>query len=1742
MQLDAAFARCVDHLSLAGPAGAPLSQLVACALPNPRPTLRTWFSNQFRSRPHLFTSPDWDAAHDHLVVVAHLNLRKRALGLNALEQAPLPERAFLILEQVGIAGVDGVLQSDLAPRVNLTPVVVSHYIKTLTNRRLLVKRKVVLRNQKDANRPSTVTYTALIWLSRFSDVVEKKRGIQDGCNNPHHLDAHSAKSDVADAKGAKIHTIDFGRGAERILTALRNSDGVMAHRDLKMIVVQDDERPQGVAPDEYNRKRHRRFRACKDKLLKMGLVEEIKRECVSETGKSRGVLECLRLKNTATHCHADALEAGGDSAATNPGAPQEAAEKGTTRNGDSDRGALVRAKRGKLLAEVDLVEQVYQLLRASGSKGMSVPELRAHLDGGSGLSGAPSKRLWNIVDGLSAFEKVVRSQRFNGSIMELTHVLLQFSGKAGADKQQSQSGPAEKSQVAVVVSGEKTSHRSKLTRNKEEMTALGLQRQEVVMTLLNEKRAIIRETLGRKIAESEGSRLQRVDRKVMKRVLNGLVEQKRIQLITTVKPTLKQSGQLHTVELVVLPGLTAQSPEVAKALSAISASTQHGSGSTPSKKDLQKRNADGKQREGLVAKSERKAGRGLSKKKQGVDEKRTRGQKREKGKESEQQEVRRKRGRGGKSSQGESASPNDPSKIDELLATHTSHGSSPLTTRSAPKGQAGVEPPNKRRKIVVVTPENTDGSFQQISRLTAVLHGLMKGKMARVKAFHQELFDIVAANRKSQPADFDRSVVQHSSIETARSTTAVGSFEVYSCVQEMTVGSYAAIVGIYHDIGDSIDEIRHRKVREVPEIRGGDKKMKYAAKGIQSLMQLLVQLGLIVCQKEWTFSLCGAGILRNFGRGMPRGVFPHGIVFSNRESVATYWSELYQYSICGEAALKQIDMDLNGEVGADSGQLPSFEVKEVYGRSSWNKLAMLSYFLSDQIKFEAAVQRVNGVSTVQDRTGRYNTTNFVTARVQRFSVKELVEQVKNLSADYNLPPGSNRTFAIAERLVLYSMYRTENDMPEILHSSCNIEENNSSHILRLYRGPPSHRPPEAIRSTGRPQRASVGRNQKKTPDKPSDVQNAQYLDVVVSMDECVSMLRNIVVIRALNHCKTKGWMTSWPIAEAIGKPSAPRRSKSLGDGNGSGLSEEGRSDRSCRRVVADMCACVSVQVILECMSLKLAYRVAVERDNQCLEGFDFEQVCRRLQREWREFDNVICAAAYESEATLYSGCRIVFETKTPSDLSILSKRVAFLESEFNLEWLMRMHKTESLTSRIEKLSERYRLLVELRMSDSLVYGFLVRTGAMDDTARVEDDKLEGLRVELVEVMLIWILNEGRCAQSSARMMKTLEGIRLKDIAAARDRLVLRGGIVLSKGVSGDGFFEICTNGRGEASAVSLKKFLQAEEEWRREIVEGGDEMRFRETKLGKVVMSENIAESTLGAMGMVKMVCGEGAKLNLNPVIGDQGVLIGYDGEQECETMLDMKVSHGTDYSAKHPVCTRGDDQDPGEPASVHSPTQKPRIDKPDSNSQLVQLLKQTVIKQRGMGSTLAQLLAVCREQGYSNRDEIVAATGRLQEGGDVIRVAIETEGERVWYGAGNVLMVGREFMKAWTRVCGVGAVSVWGGMDGGEARLADEVASRVVHLVRRRVGIGVQEVVCGVQERFGGVCGRAIGDLVYALGRRGVLTARRVVEEGGGEGRGVFGGEVLKAETGWVESGLVDYVGSTEWYLEVSFGRWDKL
>eukprot|EP00177_Eucheuma_denticulatum_P000086 GFKZ01000143.1.p1 GENE.GFKZ01000143.1~~GFKZ01000143.1.p1 ORF type:complete len:1751 (+),score=210.27 GFKZ01000143.1:137-5389(+) len=1740
MQLDVAFARCVDHLSLAGSAGSVLPQLVACSLPNPRPTLVTWFLNQFRSRPHLFTSPDWNASVDQVVVVAHLNLRKRALGLNSLEQVSLPDRAFLILEQIGIAGIDGVLQSELATRVNLTPVVVSHYVKILTDRRLLVKRKVVLRNRKVGNRLNAVTYTAMIWLSRFSEVVEKKCGIQDGGKNADKVNGSSSQPDLANVKAVKAHTIDFGRGAERILAALRDCDGVMAQRDLKLIAVPDHEMPHDIASEEYNRKRHRKFRSCKDKLVKLGLVEEVKRECVSEAGKSRGVLDCLRLKNPETTCDADIPEAEGDPEATNPGYPREAAGRRTTLNADKASRSLVRGKRGKFLAEVDLVEQVYQLLRASGSKGMSVPELKAHLDGGCGLTGAPSKRLWNIIDGLGSFEKVVRSQRFNGSIMELTHVLLEFSNMADADKQQSQNGPAEKSQVSALITGEKKSHRSKLARKKEEMTTLGLQRQELVMALLNEKKAIIRETLGRKIAESEGSRLQRVDRKVMKRVLNGLVEQKRIQLITTIKPNLKESGQLQTVELAVLPGLTPRSPEVARALSAITASAQHGNRNTPSKKGAQKRNAAGNQAEGCFMRTEAKARRRVNNMKQNSDEEKNPGGKLGDVKEEAREDGRRKRSRGGKNSHRETASQHGSSKHDELVTAESADNSTPLTTRSDDKGQADVEPPSKKRRIVVFTRKNKDDGFQRIPRLTATLYGLMKGKMARVKAFHQELFAIATGNRESMPAVLDRSVVQHSSIETARSTPVLGSFEVHSCAQEMTVGSYAAIVGIFHDIGDNIEEIRYRKVREVPEIAEGEKAKNYAAKGIQSLTQLLVQLGLLVCQKEWTFSLCGAGILRNFGRGMPHGVFPHGIVFANRESVSTYWRELHQYSLCSEAALQQMDMDLTSGNGVKSGEVPSFEVKDAYFRSSWNKLLMVSYYLADQIKFEAALQRVNGVSTEQDLTGRYNTTNFVTARLRRFSMKELLEQVNNLLSDYNLSPGSNRSLGIAERLILYSRYRTENEMPEMLRSDDKIEENNPSDILRLNRGPPSHRPSEAIKSTGRPQRGGVSRRHAKKPDKPREVRNAQYLDVKVSLNECVSMLRDIVVARALNHCKKKGWMTSWQIAGALRKPSALGQSKNHGDGYETGPNGEEKCDQSCRRVVADMCACISVQVILECLSLKLAYRVAVERHNGCLVEFDFVQVCHRLQREWQEFDNVICATAYESETTLYSGCRVVFETKTPSDLRVLSKREAFLEREFNLEWLMRTHKTDSLTSRIQTLSERYRLLVELRMSDSLAHGFVMRTDAMDDVVRAEDDEIEPLRVELVEVMLMCILNEGRRAQSSTPVMKTLEGIRLQDITAARDRLVLRGGIKLSKGLSGEGFFEICTNARGQANAVSLKTLMQAEKEWRREIMEGRDEMRFRETKLGEAVMSENQAESMLGAMGLVKMVCGEGAKLNLSPVIGDQGMLIGYDGEQECETMLDMKVSYSAtaDDTKTLDAKRNGQDQHPCQSAEAQSPTQAVRIRKPDGNSQLVKLMKQTVTNQRGIGATLAQLIAVCREEGYTNRDEIVAATETLREGGDVLRVAIENKGERAWYGAGNVLFVGREFIKAWTRACGEGAVSVWCGMGGEEARLVDNVASRVVHLVRRRVGIGVGEVVCGVQERFGGLSGRAVADVVYALGRRGVLTVRRLVEDGGS--RGVFGGGVFRAKSDWVESGMVDYSGSAEWYLEVNFGPWD--
>lgn len=1701
----------------------------------------------------------------------------------------LPQRALMVLEHVGRSGPTGVLQAELANLCSMSAVKVSHYTRLLGERRLVARRKVVLTTRKEEG--ANVTFTAVIVLARFARMLDQSHGgkrttgevegpaqLGDG-NYPSH-------PQIGDVNGLTIHSLNVEMGAKRILDALK-TNGVMAQRDLKVIALPDEDKPPAFSDLLFTRRRHRMFRAFRMRLIKAGLVEAVDRECVDKVGKVKGILKCLKLtgemeekgkvvvkeegKAGGIVAEEDDDDAEGEGAKViSPGEVseenEESAEGWKCSNGSVslNRGKEWRKKVGSFVAEVDLLEQVYRLLRKAGPKGMSVPELYDHLDGGCDLTSAAAKRIRNIVTGISRFAPIVETQCFEGSIMVLRIVLAEFSDMNGVMQTQKKTAVAKLTQLGVESVSVRNHRKSELARKKDEMTTLGLQRQEMVMKLLEEKKAIITETLGRQVAELEGTGLHRVDQKVMKRVINSLVLQKRANILTTIKPTVTETKQLQTIRMVVLPGLTHQSPEVVNAISSVVANVLYGRAKS-AQKTSQKRKAE--QMVPNLAEAELDDSGGTIKFNARVELKVSGNRPTKRGRLKPNETPAGKNSSRDASSHGPVGTlPHGGKDVEEshVQATGESNHLSDKAGGKKPSlmnsKMACKEPPfngQLTKKDAVLVNAKRDTKASRISRLVAIDHGWMKGKMTRAKTLHEQLYKISILTLPTTSVVSNSMAVQHSTIERAKSTPKIGSFTISSCLQEMTVSTYAAVVGIYNDYGEQIEAVYDKKVREVPEIMDAELKCKCAERQICSLVQVLIKLNLLVSGEETKFSLSGAGVLRDFGRGVPPGLFPHGIIFSSQDAVNVYWRELSQYAQFPHFGI--LDGN-NGDTLPKEEQFVdkwSYPVPDVYARASWNKSLTHTFMLSEQLNLEGTLQSMSGVLVFRDSMGQYLTSNFITTTLKRFSVSEIVDEAIKAAANSKKPGKIERSYLALERLLVYSRYRAQHPLPPALCEETNVRNSTNVEaaapstsrsrvrtVLRLVRGKCNVQPTIEICSLPRDlvsplKENTLSKNRHKLiTEQPATSETPRRVRVEVDLDRCVSLLRIVVHTRALQHCENSGVVPDWNVTSlftdddktsdkglssqrrTIRKrlPKNPRRDK------------KNPENSVYQKIATDLCSHASMQAILECLSLKLALRLSVARQGAPVQSI--VDLCPKLQAGWESLNSVLVAAVLQTEYDLYRRYRVAFKTTDQSDLHFCEKHEQAIEAEFNLKTNTRMSVDQTWTQRMQLLAERYRLLVELTVSESLQHGFIFREDSMEEIMCPSDEDPAPIRAEVMERILMSILNEGRRAQKSNKIVLLLRGFRLQDIVEARNRLLLREAFTVCRDVDGSRYFQTCTKDRGEAKPMSLKRVRECEDRWTGKLEQetsAGVE-RFRRTTLGQQTLRRsNGSESIIAAMTSVRlMFCAKARRLEMKPVIGktgDGGLGIGMDlgameewDKREDEhrrdgfTMLDVEFK----YQGKNADSYRGEIR-----KEVREHVNLNELDGASDIGNELEKELETLVHSRGyVGITLEELEQVKVGQAHCDDERLCEAVEHVLQAGVIRRIVIEG-GDVKWYSGRNVLFVAERDSKS------VEGKSVWTDTSGNVVGILDEVASGIVNIVSRKPGIEVGEIIKCIQMRFGGICQRDVGDVVYELGRCGVVRVEQVLGDGGG----VFGRNTMGVGGGWIERGI-DRVGDGEWYV----------
>lgn len=612
------FASCVDVIALSGSEGTSFTHVINSVLePDPDVALVAWVLAQLRNRPALFTSPDFRALPHELHVIACEALRNRALGFNELENSTVMPQSRKILEAIGRAGAKGVLQSDLAELLKISAGTVHHYLITLFSNGLIARKRVVLMRKKkkascmasshqdaveklpdfdsalnciaetsednkniskepgDAPAEVSVTYTSVLVLARYQTLLETSNHtttfpslkLGDPVQFPGASTSNSFRlQEVSTALGennSSVSVFDLANNVplRRIVEALRSSR-VRAERDLKFICLPESEKDPGTTMEVFRYTRHRKFRSVRNRLVRLGIAKVVRRKCHDPSGKFLGKLRCLALAKCAREENVIEGILRDMNHSAGFGKPTSLVQEDNRPKASS----CIPQKLHPLLvgytgpayeAEVDAVEQVYRLLERAGAEGISVPEIDAYMDGGTGLTGLAQRRIRNLIKIISRKAEVVERQLFEGRIMFIRFALRKFVGDS--DGWQGTIDQLGNGEPKVLTPAGK--------RKKVGVTTLGEQRQKIILDLLRQRTVIAQEFLGREIAEIEGNQVVRIDRKVMDRIIKDLIKKKLVKVITATKPCIKGVRKWDTVHLLTLPHVQESNPEVRKFIS-----------------------------------------------------------------------------------------------------------------------------------------------------------------------------------------------------------------------------------------------------------------------------------------------------------------------------------------------------------------------------------------------------------------------------------------------------------------------------------------------------------------------------------------------------------------------------------------------------------------------------------------------------------------------------------------------------------------------------------------------------------------------------------------------------------------------------------------------------------------------------------------------------------------------------------------------------------------------------------------------------------------------------------------------------------------------------------------------------------------------------------------------------------------------------------------------------------------------
>lgn len=326
-----------------------------------------------------------DAEAMELKVVAVEHLLDSFYGIYDIKasDAGISEPQRRVLERLAVARTEGVAQNEIAKELGVKNNYFHYTIKGLESRGLIVRQSTIIRKKEAGNeweyKQGSIVNTNMLHLHRYAKHLGRLQRLEITKEEKAVTDNDSADKELTTGDGVSEERIkDYVPAIRAICDLLEKTDG-------KVLVVSDIKKKLGYR----NTPGHRAWRNILQRTKDAHLVEEF----VAKVNEKE--VKCLRLlKNFSTKTCAPKNHGDGDD--------------------DLDTEHVKLVKRGQItdqLMELPIEQQIYDMIDAEGSKGLTLDEVYKRL-------GIKNKRYYpRVLDMVSRFGMHIVPESLNRGLV-----------------------------------------------------------------------------------------------------------------------------------------------------------------------------------------------------------------------------------------------------------------------------------------------------------------------------------------------------------------------------------------------------------------------------------------------------------------------------------------------------------------------------------------------------------------------------------------------------------------------------------------------------------------------------------------------------------------------------------------------------------------------------------------------------------------------------------------------------------------------------------------------------------------------------------------------------------------------------------------------------------------------------------------------------------------------------------------------------------------------------------------------------------------------------------------------------------------------------------------------------------------------------------------------------------------------------------------------------------------------------